>query len=96
MILGRQILHLLYTNQVLNCAEEVAKQFVTAFKNKLASAVDDPDLLLECGIAAILDPRQKLLGKFRHIFEPVCGVKWLGMCGAYWGSHDNFVREVTN
>ena len=96
MILGRQILHLLYTEQALNCAEGVAEQFVIAFKNKLASAVDDPDLLLEWGIAAILDPRQKLLGKFRHIFEPVCGVKWLGMCGAYWGSHDDFVREVTN
>ena len=77
MILGRQILHLLYTDQELNPADGVAEQFATAFKNKLASAVDEPDLILEWGIAAILDPRQKLLGKFHHIFDPMCGVKWL-------------------
>ena len=77
MILDRQILHLLYTDQELNCADGVDEKFATAFKNKLASAVDEPDFILEWGIAAILDPRQKLLGKFCHIFDPTCGVKWL-------------------
>ena len=77
MILGHQILHLLYTDQELNSADEVAKQFATAFKNKLASTVDEPDLILEWGIAAILDPRQKLLGKFCHILDLTCVVKWL-------------------
>ena len=77
MILGHQILHLLYTDQELNRADGVAKQFANAFKNKLASAVDEPDLILKWGIAAILDPQQKLLGKFRHIFDPTCRVKWL-------------------
>ena len=56
MILGRQILHLIYRDQELNCADGVAEQFATAFKNKLASAVDEPDLILEWGIAAIFDP----------------------------------------
>ena len=79
MILGRQILYLLYTDQELN----VAEQFAIAFKNKLASAVDEPDLILEWGIAAIPDPGQKLLGKFCHIFDAVCRVRLLSMCGAY-------------
>ena len=47
MILGRQILHLLYTDQELNHADGVAELFATAFKNKLASTVDKPDLILE-------------------------------------------------
>ena len=75
MILGCQILHLLYTDQELNRTDEVAEQFATAFKNKLASAVDEPDLILEWGIAAILEPQQKLLGKFCHIFDLICGFK---------------------
>ena len=95
MILGRQILHLLYTDQELNSVDGVAKQFATAFKNKLASAVDEPDLILEWGIAAILDPRPNLLGKFCHIFEPMCGVLWLHATAAYWVIHEEFVKEVT-
>ena len=73
MILGHQILQLLCTDQELNCADGVAEQFATAFKNKLASTVDEPDLILEWGIAAILEPQQKLLGKFCHIFDLICG-----------------------
>ena len=84
MILGRQILHLLYIEQELNRVDGVAEQFATAFKNKLASAVDEPDLILEWGMAAILNPQQKLLGKFCHIFDPICGVRWLHTCGAHW------------
>ena len=56
MILGCQILHLLYTDQELNHVDAVAEKFATAFKNKLASAVDEPDLILEWSITAILDP----------------------------------------
>ena len=56
MILGHQIIHLLYMNQQLNCVDGVAKQFATAFNKKLASALDDLDLILEWGIAAKLDP----------------------------------------
>ena len=95
MILGRQILHLLYTDQELNSVDGVAKQFATAFKNKLASTVDEPDLILEWGIAAILNPRQKLLGKFHQIFEPMCGVKWLHATAVYWVIHEEFVKEAT-
>ena len=95
MILGCQILHLLYMDKELNHADGVAEQFATAFKNKLASAVDEPNLILEWGIAAILNPQQKLLGKFRHIFEPMCGVKWLHTTAAYWVIHKEFVKEVT-
>ena len=95
MILGRQILHLLYTNQEINRADGVAEQFATAFKNRLASAVDGPDLILEWGIAAILDPQQKLLGKFCHIFDPMCRVKWLHVTSPYWDNHEEFVKEVT-
>ena len=56
MILGYQILHHLYMDQELNCMDGVAERFATAFKNKLASAVDEPDLILEWGIAAIHNP----------------------------------------
>ena len=56
MILGHQILYLLYMYQELNHADGVAEQFATALKNELASAVEEPDLILEWGIAAILDP----------------------------------------
>ena len=56
MILGHQILYLLYTDQELNHANGISEQFATAFKNKLASAVDEPELILEWGIAAILNP----------------------------------------
>ena len=34
MILGNQTLHILYTDQELNHAEEVTKQFATAFSNR--------------------------------------------------------------
>ena len=95
MILGHQVLHLLYTDQELNHTDGVAEQFATAFKNKLASAVDEPDLILEWGIAAILDPQQKLLGKFCHIFDPMCRVRWLYSCIACWDNHEEFVKEVT-
>ena len=57
--------------------------------------MDKPDLILEWGIAAILDPQQKFLSKFHHIFDPMCGVRWLHTCGAYWDNHDEFVKEVT-
>ena len=96
MTLGCQILHLLYTDQELKQADGVAKQFATAFKNKLASAVDKPDLILERAIAAILNPWQKLLGKFHHIFDPMCGVGWLHSCAAYWDNYDEFVKEITD
>ena len=96
MILGHQILHVLYTDQELNHAEGDAKQFATAFKNKIASTVDDLDLILEFGIAVILNPRQNIIGKFCHIFDPVCGVRWLSMCCVYWDNHDKFAKDVTN
>ena len=57
--------------------------------------MDEPDLILEWGIAAIFDPRQKLLGRFCHIFYPMCGVKWLHVTAAYWDNHEEFVKEVT-
>ena len=58
--------------------------------------MDKPDLSLEWGIAAILDPRQKLLGKFHHMLDPMYGVRWLHSRVAYWDNHDEFVKEFTN
>ena len=58
MILDCQILHLFYTDQQLNHVWCVVKQFSSAFKNKLASAMEEPDLILKWGIAATLDPQQ--------------------------------------
>ena len=63
MILDCQILHLFYTDQQLNHVWWVVKQFSSAFKNKLASAMDEPDLILEWGIATVFNPWQKLFGK---------------------------------
>ena len=61
----------------------------------MASAVEEPDLILEWGIAAILDPQQNLLSKFHLIFHPMCGVKFLHSCTAYWENHKEFVKKVT-
>ena len=55
--------------------------------------MDEPDLILEWGIAAILNTQQKLLSKFLHIFDPMCGVRWLHSCAAYWDNHKEFVKE---
>ena len=64
MILGCQILHLLYMDRELNHADWVAEQFATAFKSKLSSAVEKPDLILAWGIDAILDPWQNSSANF--------------------------------
>ena len=63
---------------------------------QLASAMDEPDLILEWGIATIVDPQEKLLDKLCHIFYVVCGIKWLSMYGTYWDNYDDFVKDVTN
>ena len=96
MLVGHQVIQLLYTNATLNEATGAASTFTTAFCNKLACCVDKYEIMMEWGIAAILDPRQKLLGKFRHLFDTPHGIRWLSGCSTYWDSHEDFVSDVTN
>ena len=57
MLVGCQIIQLLYTDETLNEATGTAGTFATAFHNKLAHCVDKYEIMMEWGIAAILDPR---------------------------------------
>ena len=57
MLVGRQVIQLLYTDETLNEATGAAGTFTTAFRNKLACCVDKYKIMMEWGIAAILDPR---------------------------------------
>ena len=57
MLVGRQVIQLLYTDETLNEATGTAGTFATAFRNKLACCVDKYEIMMEWGIAAILDPR---------------------------------------
>ena len=57
MLVGCQIIQLLYTDETLNEATGAAGTFATAFCNKLACCVDKYKIMMEWGIAAILDPR---------------------------------------
>ena len=57
MIVGHQIIYLLYTDETLNDATGAAGTFASAFHNKLASCVDKYKIVMEWGIAAFLDPR---------------------------------------
>ena len=96
MLVGRQIIQLLYTYETSNEATGAAHTFASAFRNKLACCIDKEDIIIEWVIAAILDPRQKLLGKFCHLFDALCGTKWLVTCGNYWDGYKDFVTDVTN
>ena len=51
---------------------------------------------MEWAIAAILDLRQKLFGKFCHLFVAPCGTKWLVSYVNYWDGHKDFVTDVTD
>ena len=57
MLVGHQIIQLLYTNETLNDATSTACTFATAFCNKLACCIDNQDIIMEWAIVAILDPR---------------------------------------
>ena len=57
MLVGHQVIQLLYTDETLNEATGAASAFTTAFRNKLACCVDKYEIMMEWGIAAILDPR---------------------------------------
>ena len=57
MLVGRQIVQLLYAQDSLNSAVGIIGRFVKAFKDKLAASLDDTALFLEWGLAALLDPR---------------------------------------
>ena len=96
MLVGHQIIQLLYTDKTLNEATGAAGTFASAFRNKLACCVDKYEIMMEWGITVILDPRLKLLGKFRHLFDAPCGIRWLISCGRYWDSHEDFVTNITN
>ena len=96
MLVGHQVIQLLYTDETLNEATGAVGTFATAFRNKLGHCIDKYEIMIEWGIAAILDPRQKLLGKFRHLFDAPRDIRWLSGCGTYWDSHEDFVTDVTN
>ena len=96
MLVGCQIIQLLYTDKTLNDATGTAGTFASAFRNKLAACVDKYEIMMEWGIVAILDPRQKLLSKFYHLFDAPHDIKWLISCGSYWDGHEDFVTNVTN
>ena len=57
MLVGHQIIQLLYTNETLNDATSAAGTFASAFHNKLVCCVDKYEIMMEWGIEAILDPR---------------------------------------
>lgn len=57
MLVGRQIVQLLYVQDSLNSAVGIIGRFVKAFKDKLAVSLDNTALFLEWGLAALLDPR---------------------------------------
>ena len=57
MLVGHQVIQLLYTDEILNEATGTAGTFATTFRNKLACCVDKYEIMIEWGIAAILDPR---------------------------------------
>ena len=57
MLVGHQIIQLLYTNKTLNEATGAAHTFASAFRNNLAHCVYKYKIMMEWGIAAILDPR---------------------------------------
>ena len=57
MLVGRQIIQLLYTDETLNDTTGTAHTFSSAFHNKLACYIDKQDIIMEWAIAAILDPR---------------------------------------
>ena len=57
MLVGCQIIQLLYTDETLNKATGTAGTFASAFRNKLAHCVDKHKIMMEWGIAAILDPK---------------------------------------
>ena len=57
MLIGRQIIQLLYTDETLNDATGTAHTFASAFHNKVACYIDKQDIAMEWAIAAILDPR---------------------------------------
>jgi hypothetical protein len=55
-MVGRKSLALLFTNKSLLEATGVGEQFVAAFKAKFCEYIDDPHLMLEWAVAAMLDP----------------------------------------
>ena len=57
MLVGHQIIQLLYTDETSNEATGTAGTFASAFHNKLACCVDKYEIMIEWGIVAILDPR---------------------------------------
>ena len=57
MLVGHQIIQLLYTNEILNDATGAAHTFASAFHNKLACCIDKYDIIMKWVIVAILDPR---------------------------------------
>ena len=57
MLVDRQIIQLLYTDEILNDATGAARTFASVFRNKLAHCIDKQYTIMEWMIAAILNPR---------------------------------------
>lgn len=93
MVAGRTILNLLYLNQDLNEATNLAAEYVVAFRTALVAYVDEPHLMLEWGVAAYLDARQRKLERYKLIWEKRPSYRMV-KCLRNWRTHGDFVQEV--
>ena len=57
MLIGYQIIQILYTDEILNDATSAACTFASASSNKLACCIGKQDIIMEWVIVAILDTR---------------------------------------
>ena len=89
-IAGRTLIGCIY-NETFKTMEGIGKIFVEGFKIKLAYFIDDPSLMLEYGVAAILDPRQQQLGKYKLIWDS--DDELFPNCRKNWAEHSDFLEE---
>lgn len=74
--------------------DSLSGKFSKAFKNKMLHFFDDVSLMLEYGIAAFLDPRQKNLGRFKFIWDVTEGCPPMPVVLKEWPTKDKFMEEV--
>ena len=83
------VMYMLYRDEKLHKSEGmIAIAFVEAALQKLSDFFDDPELLLEYGIAAFLDPRQQDLKCIDEMFKP--DPRWLRIAQWELKSADKF------
>ena len=70
MLVGRQIIQLLYTDKTLNDATGTARTFASAFRNKLACCIDKQDIIMEWQLRQSLIPGKNCMVSFAIYFMP--------------------------